>query len=63
MVRKVVLSKERKRPTGAIWPISQAPSEGRASSSNTAGVASQSTRAMGAVLLKENKTINGNYVA
>ena len=63
LVRKVVLLKERKRPTGATWSISQVPSEGRASSSRAAGVASQSTRAMGMVLLKENKNINGNYVA
>ena len=55
--------KERKRPMGATWPISQAPSEGRASSSRAAGVASQSTRAVGAVSLKENKTVNRYYVA
>ena len=55
--------KERKRPTGAMWSISQAPSEGRASSSRVAGVASQSTRAVGAVFLKEDKTVNRYYVA
>ena len=63
MVRKIVPLKERKRTAGAMWLISQAPSEGRASSSNAARVASQSARAMGMVLLKENKNINRNYVA
>ena len=58
MVRKIVPLKERKRTVGAMWLISQVPSEGRASSSRPAGVASQSTRVMGAVLLRKIKTVN-----